>query len=102
MQKKVYYLSKVKPVLEDLINVFEENVCNPDADFHKCFNNFTDILIEIQNKDLKSGQRERRKKLMQLIIWGNQMLQMKYLDPKNTGMSMALWMKDYTRTFPLE
>tara|TARA_Y100001938_G_C7889984_1_gene329325 strand:- start:138 stop:446 length:309 start_codon:yes stop_codon:yes gene_type:complete len=102
LQKKVYYLSKVKPALEDLINVFEENICNPDVDFHKCLNNFTDILIEIQNKDLKNGQREQKKKLMQLIIWGNQMLQMKYLDPKNTGVSMALWMKDYTRTFPLK
>ena len=92
----------MKRALEDLINVFEENTCNPDVDFHKCLNNFTDILIEIQNKDLKNGQREQKKKLMQLIIWGNQMLQMKYLDPKNTGVSMALWMKDYTRTFPLE
>jgi hypothetical protein len=102
LQKKVYYLSKVKPAVEDLINVFEENVCNPDVDFHRCFNNFTDILIEIQNKDFQKGKREQRKKLMQLIMWGSQMLQMKYVDPKNTGVSMALWMKDHTRTFPLE
>ena len=88
--------------VEDLINVFEENICNPEVDYHRCFNNFTDILIEIQNKDLNRKKKMSKVKLMKLIIWGNQLLQMKYVDPKNIGTSMAVWMADHTRTFPLE
>ena len=88
--------------VEELICVFEENICNPEADFHRCFNNFTDILLEIQKKDLKNKSRVDKRNLLKLIMWGNQMLQMKYVDPKNIGVSMALWMKDHTRTFPFE
>jgi|TARA_B100000085_G_scaffold283532_1_gene314413 hypothetical protein len=90
----------MKNVVEDLITVFEENICNPSVDFNRCFNNFTDILIEIQKLDLKEKNNYSKNDLIRLVDWGNEMLRIKYIDPKRQiGISCVNYREDRSRSF---
>ena len=87
----------MKAAIEEFIDVFEENICDPSVDFHRCFNNYTDFLIEIQKEDLEKHNRYQKKTLLKLALWAGEMLSMKYIDPKNVGTSFVIWKKNRSR-----
>jgi len=84
--------------VQELTDVFEANICNPDVDYYRCFNNFTDVLIEIQKLDLEDNKKYDKLVLTEFLTWGTEMLRVKYIDPKGiTGMTFVNWKKDHSR-----
>tara|TARA_R100000808_G_C2126125_1_gene136363 strand:- start:726 stop:989 length:264 start_codon:yes stop_codon:yes gene_type:complete len=81
----------VKDIIEDYTDVFESNICDPDASWEKCFNNFCDIIA------LLRSNRYDEKRISKFLIWASQLLQMKKTITTPVGTSFVNWRKDYSR-----
>ncbi len=83
----------MKSLIEDYTDVFEENICNPDVPWSRCFENFADTVELIR----KSPNKLSEKKVCRFLVWSSQLLEMKRISPKGIGVSCSNWRKDYSR-----
>ena len=81
----------MKGIVEDYTDVFEENICDVDSSWEKCFNNFADIITLLRSEEVEE------KKINRFLLWAGQLLTMKKQQAQPIGTSFVNWRRDYSR-----